>query len=128
MWGLHPELVRLMELILDHMYQFDSPMFVIEGLRTAAKQRKLWRKGRRGLAGERKVTYKDGVTHKSRHQASHDAYGRAIDCAFVPSPSESFPFAPGWPWDEYGHFGESLGLTWGGRYPKLVDRPHFELP
>lgn len=29
-------------------------------------------------------------------------------------------------WTKLGELGESLGLTWGGRFPVLVDRPHFE--
>jgi len=30
-------------------------------------------------------------------------------------------------WDAVGPFGESLGLTWGGRWSGLWDPGHFEL-
>jgi soluble lytic murein transglycosylase-like protein len=31
-------------------------------------------------------------------------------------------------WERLGELGESLGLTWGGRWNTRTDRPHFELP
>jgi peptidoglycan L-alanyl-D-glutamate endopeptidase CwlK len=34
---------------------------------------------------------------------------------------------PAWVWDEIGPLGESLGLTWGGRWASFRDVGHFEL-
>ena len=31
-------------------------------------------------------------------------------------------------YDRAGVIGEELGLEWGGRWKKLVDRPHFQRP
>lgn len=29
-------------------------------------------------------------------------------------------------WNRIGALGESVGLTWGGRWTSIVDRPHFQ--
>jgi hypothetical protein len=34
---------------------------------------------------------------------------------------------PNQPWELYGKMGETLGLSWGGRWRDPVDRPHLEL-
>lgn len=31
-------------------------------------------------------------------------------------------------WARFGELAESYGLTWGGRWTSIVDRPHVELP
>lgn len=30
-------------------------------------------------------------------------------------------------WELFGRVGEGLGLTWGGRFKSMPDRPHFEI-
>lgn len=34
---------------------------------------------------------------------------------------------PRWVWDQLGPLGESVGLTWGGRWHSFVDVGHFEI-
>jgi peptidoglycan LD-endopeptidase CwlK len=31
-------------------------------------------------------------------------------------------------WTKIGEIGESVGFEWGGRWTKLLDRPHFQFP
>lgn len=115
--GVHPQLVAVLEPILD---QFT--MFVVQGVRTVAQQQALYAQGR--TAPGSIVTYKDGVTHKSNHQPHADGFGHAVDAAFI----DAEPFADAHPWEAYGEALEAQGLIWGGRFRGLVDRPHAELP
>ena len=124
--GVHPVLVDKVDLIFEHMTRIGHPMFVVHGVRTAEHQHSLWLKGRRGVKGERRVTDKDGYTARSNHQTHGDGLGHAVDAAFLPTSVQPDPFAQTWPWREFGLFAESLGLRWGGRYPKLVDLAHIE--
>ena len=118
--GVHPTLVSALTLVLSDMEQNGHSMFVVEGVRTAARQAALYAEGRTqpGVI----VTYKDGVLHKSNHQPHNDGFGYAVDCAF--STGEAFGALQ--PWEEYGESAENHGLQWGGRW-KMVDAPHVEL-
>lgn len=119
--GVHPALVEAIGEIVAEMEQWGHPMFVVEGLRTMARQAELYAQGR--TAPGPIVTYKDGVTDKSRHQPRDDGYGYAVDCAFV----DGHPFAQTHPWNRYGAAVEARGLIWGGRFKTLFDLPHAEL-
>jgi peptidoglycan L-alanyl-D-glutamate endopeptidase CwlK len=100
------------------------PMIVVGGIRTAAEQHALWRQGRE-IPGKI-VTNLDGIHHPSRHQPHADGYGHALDIVFIVDGKPSW--AEDLPWDAYGKEAEAAGLVWGGRFVKLVDRPHVELP
>lgn len=126
--GVHPTLVAAVERVLAAMAAFGTPMFVVMGLRTDAEQQALYAQGRTVAGGI--VTYADGVIKKSMHQAQADGYGHAVDCAFLDNPAtrtdETWDLAQ--PWVVYGTAGHYLGLTWGGSWQRLTDRPHLELP
>lgn len=119
--GVHPALVEAITEIFAEMQAWGHPMFVVEGVRTMARQAELYAQGRT-MKGPI-VTEKDGVTHKSRHQPRSDGYGYAVDCAFL----DGNPFAQTHPWDRYGTEVEKRGLTWGGRWSHPHDAPHAEL-
>jgi peptidoglycan L-alanyl-D-glutamate endopeptidase CwlK len=119
--GVHPALVRAVAEIFREMEQWGTPMFVVEGVRTAARQAVLYAQGRGNVPGPI-VTYKDGVIHRSNHQAHADGLGRAVDCAFVGGD----PFAATHQWEAYGMAVERQGLKWGGRW-SMYDLPHAEL-
>ena len=110
--GVHPTLVVA---VLKLLTQY--PTFVTAGLRTTEQQQALF-------AQVPKVTEKDGVIHKSNHQAHADGYGHAVDLAWLGGD----PFALTHDWASLGASGKALGLIWGGDWKTLVDRPHFELP
>lgn len=120
--GLHPRLVALITEILQEMDgPLGAPMFVVEGLRTIERQVLLYAQGR--TTPGQIVTYKDGMTHRSNHQAQSDGFGHAVDVAFI-GPQ---PFDRRHPWQTYGEAVEARGLKWGGRWA-MSDLPHAELP
>ncbi len=116
--GVHPTLIAVIENVLDEMDADHTPMFVVEGVRTDARQAQLYAQGRTTLGPI--VTYKDGVTHRSNHQPVN-GFGMAVDCAFVGSQ----PFDKRHPWEVYGLRLEQRGVTWGGRW-SMGDLPHAE--
>jgi peptidoglycan L-alanyl-D-glutamate endopeptidase CwlK len=69
------------------------------------------------------ITNCDGVTAKSNHQS-----GRAVDV--VPTDSRGRPY---WPvadsaaWKLIAVVMEKHGFTWGGRWKKFPDFPHYEM-
>ncbi|MBX9697884.1 MAG: M15 family metallopeptidase [Acetobacteraceae bacterium] len=103
--GVHPDLVRVVERAAA-----ETPLFVIEGLRTAARQRELVAKG------------------SSRTTASRHLTGHAVDLAPIPLD-----------WSDFEAFRamakavlaaaevEGVPLVWGGNWPSFRDGPHFEL-
>lgn len=119
MADLHPDLKKKIELVLTVLSLIGHPMKIVQGVRTAEEQAKLF-------AQVPKVTNCDGVIKKSRHQVASDGYGHAVDCAFVVDGQVSFDGKLRW--NLYGELGKALGLVWGGDWKSLVDRPHLELP
>jgi len=107
--GVMPELVQLFEAVAAKV---DFDLYVVEGLRTKAKQATLVAKGA-------------SQTQNSRHLTGH-----AVDIA---------PFVAGeirWDWPLYNKLAlvvkaeaRRLGIkvTWGGDWKSLKDGPHWEL-
>lgn len=141
--GVHPALVAALDKVLTAMAVLGFPMGVTDGVRTLAEQQALYAKGRKKIGGAWKVvdpqqvvTNCDGLVKPSNHQPKADGYGHAVDCAFLkdldhdgePDEPEAFTWDEGRPWGLYGALVESQGLTWGGRWVSIVDRPHAELP
>ncbi len=120
--GVHPDLVAALRRVFDEMDAERAPMFVVQGVRTADEQARLYAKGRTTPGPI--VTMKDGVRYRSNHQPLADGWGHAVDCAFI-GPQ---PFDLRWPWEQYGEALETLGLVWGGRWSHPHDAPHAELP
>lgn len=107
--GIHPDLRR----VIDRALQ-ESPLdfIVIEGLRTEARQRELVASGA-------------SQTMNSRHLTGH-----AVDLLPIG------PNGPEFAWPLYHKLGpaveaaakaEGVAITWGGRWSKFRDGPHFEL-
>lgn len=119
--SLHPTLVVKITKVLNAMSALGYPMKIVQGVRTADEQAKLYAQGR--TAPGARVTNCDGVKVKSNHQPAADGYGHAVDCAFA-GPD---PFGEEQPWKVYGYLVEFVGLKWGGHFTTLVDRPHAEL-
>lgn len=118
--GVHIALVQAITDVFLEMDRLGSPMFVVEGMRTVARQVALYAQGR-SMPGA-VVTYKDGITHRSNHQPHSDGAGYAVDAGFIGID----PFAMSHPWEQYGEALERRGITWGGRW-KMSDLPHAEL-
>jgi peptidoglycan L-alanyl-D-glutamate endopeptidase CwlK len=93
------------------------PCTVVQGTRTFTQQQVVYDQGR---------TTPGQIVTKARPGDSYHQYGLAFDV--VPIAYESAPdWNPSGPyWHTIGEIGESLGLTWGGRWSS-PDDPHFEL-
>lgn len=121
--GVHPTLVSRVTSILRDMELGNAPMFVVEGVRSVARQAALYAQGRTTPGPI--VTHADGIKNRSRHQVHEDNFGYAVDCAFVDPVN---PFAETHPWESYGEAAEARFLVWGGRWTSIMDKPHVELP
>lgn len=121
--GVHPLLVKAITDIFAEMTVAECPMFVVEGVRSVARQVALYAQGRT-LKGPI-VTRADGIHQRSRHQVHEDNFGYAVDCAFIDPVN---PFAETHPWEKYGEAAEARHLVWGGRWTSIMDKPHVELP
>ncbi|CNH72613.1 peptidase M15 family [Yersinia pekkanenii] len=108
--GVHPDLVKVVHLTL---YLTHTDFIVIEGIRTAEKQKKMVNDGH-------------SQTLNSRHLTGH-----AVDLV---------PLINGMtPWDNWSAFAElantakqaaqhlNIPIIWGGDWISLKDGPHFEL-
>ena len=108
--GVHPDLVR----VVERAIQITPVDFVVlEGLRTAARQKELY------AAGATK-------TMNSRHLTGH-----AVDLGALVGGKVR------WDWSLYHQIAAAMGeaadeldvpLTWGGTWKSFPDGPHFELP
>jgi hypothetical protein len=90
---------------------------VVQGTRTFAQQEALYNQGRSASGS---------IVTKARPGDSYHQYGLAFDV--VPDAyASAADWNPSGPlWAQIGQIGESLGLTWGGRWAS-PDEPHFEL-
>ena len=126
----HPDLQRL---FMDVVEVVDCK--VTYGVRTEDEQQALFAQGR--TAPGEIVTYCDGVTKKSNHQAKEDGFAHAVDV--VPY----FADAPHIRWEDEKRFHRFAGFVeatalrrgirvkWGGDFTRRgkpwPDLPHWEL-
>ena len=116
--GVHPELIKVVELAHDHALQNGLDFTVVEGCRTIATQRKYVARGA-------------SKTMASRHIPGADGFGKAID--FVPL-LEGGEITWKWPAfrpiaDCFKIAAQTLGvdIVWGGDWRSFQDGPHIEL-
>lgn len=112
-----PELAKKCRTIIQLAANDGFTLIVTQGFRTHAEQDKLFQIGRRGIAGERKVTNARGGQSKHNHRT-------AVDFAFVVDGEIS--------WDEklyqnIGRWAKQVGLSWGENWKSFKDPPHVEL-
>lgn len=126
---MHPDLVLVLYTAIK-----TSPVdfTVTEGVRTTARQKQLYAQGR--TAAGPIVTYLNGTTSKSNHQAKADGYGHAVDL---------YPFVGGkllvtepstvdYLKEIAAHVKATatdlgVSIVWGGDWRTPYDPPHFEL-
>jgi peptidoglycan L-alanyl-D-glutamate endopeptidase CwlK len=118
---LAPDVAEKARALLELAAEAGAPLVIVQTLRTDEEQEALWAKGR-----ERPGAI---VTNAQAGQSWHgpmgaDGKARAFDVAFRQGTWVTWEG----PWGSIGALGESLGLTWGGRWPGFPDRPHFEDP
>ena len=110
---LHPKFQLLARRFLDACRDAGHNIIITCGYRSIAEQDALYAQGRT-KPGRR-------VTNARGGQSWHN-YGLAIDIVFIRGGKADW----NGPWEAIGVIGERLGLTWGGRWKRLPDRPHFE--
>lgn len=108
---------------------------IADGLRTFAEQDKLFEIGRRGVAGEAKVTNARGGQSNHNYGLAVDLYpvlrdSKGKERVFTEVPrnaSVEFGRAFAAIQNAIGDVSEALGLFWGARFAGLVDTPHVQL-
>lgn len=106
--GVHPDLVRV---VTRARRDGGEPFFVIEGVRTAERQRELVAQG------------------KSRTLQSRHLTGHAVDLGPVPLDWTDRPaFARLAAAMRAAAHAEGVPIRWGGDFRGFYDGPHFELP
>lgn len=118
---LKPDLAYRVGKLEAGMLAASAPVKILETVRTLERQDYLWRLGRT-LPG-RIVTQATPGT--SRHTPD-PADGLSSACDFCFQGPE--PFSSEHPWALLGKMAEDLGLKWGGRFTRLKDLGHVELP
>ncbi len=113
--GLQPSTSRKAKALIKVMMEKGHVLDITSGYRSPEEQTKLYAQGR--TAPGKKVT--NAKAGESLHN-----YGVAFDVAFMVDGKPSWDNKH--PWQLLGETGEALGLSWGGRWTALVDRPHFE--
>lgn len=113
---LHPKMRRIIPQILAECEARGLPVLVTQTFRTQAEQEALYAQGR---------TQPGMIVTNARYPNSAHCWGVAFDvCRNVRGREYD---------DSDGFFGQvaaiakRYGLTWGGDWKTLVDKPHFEL-
>ena len=118
---VHPDLQTLFQTVVTH-----RDCAIISGIRTKKEQQALYAKGRTEPGDI--VTYKDGVTSKSRHQT-----GTAVDVCPYPEMWDAEALR------DFGNFVKGVAIMlkaygaidadveWGGEWTMFIDRPHWQI-
>ena len=112
--GVHPDLVR----VVENAIEISTVDFtVLEGVRNAVRQKKLFESGA-------------SQTMNSRHIPGSDGFAKAVDLgAWVDNQID-------WSWPLYAQINaamqqaakiQNVPIIWGGGWRSFKDGPHFEL-
>lgn len=111
---LYPEVKVKYLALVKAMQDLGKPVYLAQGLRSAAEQDLTYAKGR---------TMPGSIVTNARGLQSYHQYGLAFDLIFVnynwTPPSQDW-------WNVLGMQGQKLGLEWGGSWNGFKDLPHFE--
>lgn len=132
---LEPEAHDLCVALVERAAALGHPLVIVQTYRSALEQAALYAKGRtrpgepchhwwppfvRAVGTCRTHPFGAVVTNAPPGSSWHEAR-RAFDVAFGVAATITWSG----PWEQIGQLGESLGLSWGGRW-RSPDRPHFE--
>ena len=115
---LHPEIQKRVATFIGAAKNLAQPrgldVRIISALRSYAEQDAIYAQGR--------TTPGRIVTHARAGHSNHN-FGLSVDIGIFKGKSylDDHPL-----YDELGPLGESLGLEWGGRWKKIVDKPHYQ--
>lgn len=105
-------------LLLDLLKQTGYQWGVVSAYRSIAEQNKLYEQPLHGLPK---------VTNAKGGQSPHN-FKMAVDLVPMKTATQEWWEAPESLWKQYGEIARSLGLTWGGDFKSIKDRPHVEDP
>lgn len=128
---LHPKLQPLCQQWLDKCHQQSIDARVIETYRSTADQDKDWQVGRDAQGNIIGKTITKAKGGQSPHNTTL-ADGTPASCAFdwfIMDGAQPNWDASSVEWETAVQIGKSLGLVWGGDFPRAqMDCDHFELP
>jgi LysM repeat protein len=133
--ALHPVFRERLVMLAGVLARRGMAALITDGLRTFEEQDALFAKGRRGIAGEKKVTNARGGQSNHNYGLAVDMYPVLPDSSghekvftTVP-PGASVEFARAFNETQHavGEESEQLGLFWGARFMGIVDTPHVQL-
>lgn len=110
---LLPCVADMARILLEQTKAMGFDLYITSGYRTPAEQDRIYSQGR--TRPGRIVTYAVGTP---RPTGNH-CFGIAFDVADRKRGYEI-------DWLSVGKVGEKCGLEWGGRWSKIVDKPHFQ--
>lgn len=117
---LHPDLQPRVAAFISAAKNLASPrgldVRIISGTRSYAEQEAIYAKGR-STPGR--------IVTNARGGYSNHNFGIAIDIGVFSRDGKTYHGDHAL-YDELGPLGESLGLEWGGRWKKIVDKPHYQ--
>lgn len=117
---LEPDFREVIEKILTEVSAATGLTWLcVCGRRTMTEQADLYAKGRTAKGPK--------VTNAPPGSSAHN-FGLAADCAPLTKGSQHTIWweAPETVWQEYGRICEIHGMTWGGRFKSILDKPHCE--
>lgn len=113
---------------LDACEKIGIHLALTSGYRTRAQQEAEYAKGRLYNVSTGQWSVFDPRKISTNALPDHAPHCRGAAYDVVPIVDERAAWDRLDLFQKVGEIGEELGLTWGGRWPKLKDMPHFELP
>lgn len=117
---LHWKVRRLVNKLIENCRNLGLELVIIETVRSNERQAYLYELGRT-------IDIKNGIVTNVKIPTFHnEIVGLAFDIA--PLVNGSIPWnGHSNLWNLMGQEGKKLGLTWGGDWKSIVDKPHFQL-
>lgn len=112
---LHPKAIPVFTSFIEKAENdLDIIIRITDGFRSFDEQTKLYARGR---------TEKGPVLTNAKAGQSYHNYGLAIDLVIMENNQPNY----GYDNSKIYEIGKEYTITWGGNFPHLADRPHFEL-
>ena len=114
---LHPSIQDMAREVLTRASNVGIDLVITQGLRDNEEQARLYAQGR---------TAPGSIVTNAPPGSSWHNFGLAFDVAVLNAEGKAT-----WPedsalWERIGQVGKAAGLTWGGDFTSIKDRPHFE--
>lgn len=114
---LHPKMQEICQKHIDACAKRGVKIIVTSTLRDQEYQESLYAQGR---------TTPGKIVTKAKLIGPH-AFGLAYDVAPITADGKTVLWNDNTKWTIIGQEGKKLGLTWGGDWKSICDKPHFEL-